>query len=112
MAAEYTSILHNLKQRNLVAYREDCRPSGPQHDLVWQCCIYVQRVNTPLRNVVSADATEVSFEHQAGSRKEARRHAARNVLYAIHYYEAGQEDVLTPAGKFASQPAGNGPPGN
>ncbi|KIO27788.1 hypothetical protein M407DRAFT_22962 [Tulasnella calospora MUT 4182] len=60
--------------------------------------------------------SEQSFWHTAATRMEARRIAAKNVLYAVRYYEPGQEDVPTPAaissnlgiaGETQGEPEGN-----
>ncbi|KIO32121.1 hypothetical protein M407DRAFT_18932 [Tulasnella calospora MUT 4182] len=105
MDPAYSNDLHNLQQRNFIVYREELSSTGPQHDLVWQYWAYVQSVNPPFKvDLVPEGATEVTFWYEAKSRQEAKKQVARNVLYAIQYYEPGRDDVLTPAGIFANQP--------
>lgn len=64
----------------------------------------VQEVYPPLTNIIPGGDVRESFWHRAGTRREARQIAAKNVLYAVQYYEQGQNDVLTPAGQGILQP--------
>ncbi|KAG8895478.1 hypothetical protein FRC00_007421, partial [Tulasnella sp. 408] len=78
----YVSILHNLKQISPVQYVEMTSEKRSQADkLEWEPWIE------------DSESQGQCYWHSAGTRSEARKEAARQVLYAIHYYERGQVDA-------------------
>ncbi|KAG9041413.1 hypothetical protein FS837_012305 [Tulasnella sp. UAMH 9824] len=93
MPAEYVSVLHNLGQINAVIFTEEQSMEGPKNSPTWNCWIHVQEVRAPLIDL----GIPQTFWHSASSRKEARKIASRNVLYAINYYEDQGGDIPTAA---------------
>ncbi|KAG9015631.1 hypothetical protein FRB90_004669 [Tulasnella sp. 427] len=95
---EYMSQLHNLKQSNLVHYTENTYPHGPHHNATWEAWIEVHELLSPAFNQEFGQQVYWSFQ---GQRRLARNEVARQVLYAIGYFEEGQIDV--PRAVFQAQ---------